>query len=97
MIFARKRSRATRNRAPVASNGSQPDSARDSRPVPRDSRPVSVVPEELIAARAYEKWQMRGCPMGQDGLQDWLAAKAELEEERLSWAAPEPDDRARGV
>jgi hypothetical protein len=88
MVFSRKRSQAMRQRA--STPPPPPDQYSD--PVR-----VSVVPEELIAARAYEKWQLRGCPMGQDGLQDWLAAKAELEEERLSWAAPEPSDRLRGV
>ena len=57
----------------------------------------SDLPEELIAARAYEKWQLRGCPMGQDGsAQDWYAARAELEAERLNWAAPQAGDAERG-
>jgi len=38
---------------------------------------------ERIAARAYEKWQQRGCPIG-DSEQDWYAARAELEHEVLS-------------
>jgi hypothetical protein len=38
-------------------------------------------PRELIAERAYEKWQQRGCPRD-DGRGDWLAALAELEAER---------------
>lgn len=58
----------------------------------------SDLPEELIAARAYEKWRLRGCPMGQEGSeQDWYAARAELEAERLGWAAPQADDAQRGV
>jgi hypothetical protein len=58
----------------------------------------SDLPEELIAARAYEKWQLRGCPMGQEGSdQDWHAARAELEAERLSWAAPQAGDAERGA
>jgi hypothetical protein len=59
--------------------------------------PSTDLPEQLIAARAYEKWQRRGCPMGQDAAQDWYAARAELEQERLGWAAPTPGDRERGV
>jgi hypothetical protein len=35
--------------------------------------------------------------MGQDSALDWHAARAELEEERLNWAAPEPSDRERGT
>jgi hypothetical protein len=56
----------------------------------------SDLPEELIAARAYEKWQRRGCPEG-DGMQDWYAARAELQEERLRFAAPRPGDKDRGI
>ncbi|MEY4582569.1 MAG: hypothetical protein RL701_7272 [Pseudomonadota bacterium] len=41
------------------------------------------LPEELIAARAYEIWQSRGCPMGQDSVSDWLAARTQLERERV--------------
>lgn len=55
------------------------------------------LPETLIAARAYEKWVRRGRPMGQDAAQDWFAARADLEQERLGWAAPQPSDRERGV
>jgi hypothetical protein len=62
----------------------------------QDASP-SDLPEELVAARAYEKWQLRGCPMGHDGSQDWFAARNELELERLNWAAPQPDDALRGV
>jgi hypothetical protein len=35
-------------------------------------------PEEWIRERAYHLWLNRGCPAGED-LQDWFAAKAELE------------------
>jgi hypothetical protein len=34
-----------------------------------------------IAQRAYQRWQARGCPLG-DGREDWLAAEAELRAER---------------
>jgi hypothetical protein len=52
------------------------------------------LPDELVAARAYEIWQRRGSPTGQDTSVDWLAAKSELEQERLGWAAPTSQDRA---
>jgi hypothetical protein len=55
------------------------------------------LPEEIIAARAYEMWQRRGCPMGQDGMSDWFAARSALEHERLNWAAPTSDDRTRNL
>jgi hypothetical protein len=35
---------------------------------------------EVIAVRAYIKWIERGRPLG-DGLEDWFAARAELEGE----------------
>jgi hypothetical protein len=53
------------------------------------------IPDELIAARAYELWQRRGCPMGHDTTEDWYAARAELAQERLGWATPQPADRDR--
>jgi len=59
---------------------------------PESSAPAGI-PDELIAARAYELWQRRGCPMGHAGEQDWHAARSELEQERLGWTAPEPEDR----
>lgn len=66
-------------------------------PSTRRVAPFADLPEELIAARAYEKWRQRGSPMGQDSARDWFAARAELEEERLNWAAPESSDRDRGT
>jgi hypothetical protein len=36
--------------------------------------------EDRIAARAYEKWKQRGCPMG-DSTRDWFAARAEIDAE----------------
>lgn len=53
------------------------------------------VPDELIAMRAYELWQRRGCPMGHDSEQDWHAARAQLERERLGWTQAEPEDREK--
>jgi hypothetical protein len=55
--------------------------------------PANDLPDELIAQRAYELWKRRGCPMGQDSAGDWYAARAELEQERLSWTEPQPGDR----
>jgi len=50
----------------------------------------SEIPTELVACRAYELWQQRGCPLW-DGERDWFAARAELERERAAPLA------ARGV
>jgi hypothetical protein len=54
----------------------------------------SDMPDALIAARAYEMWQRRGSPADHDSTRDWFAAKEELEQERLGWAAPTERDRA---
>jgi hypothetical protein len=55
--------------------------------------PAADIPIELIAKRAFEKWQRRGSPMGHESEQDWFAAREELEQERLSFAAPTSEDR----
>lgn len=70
----------------------QSNTASASATKPESAEPAGI-PDELIAARAYELWQRRGCPMGHAGEQDWHAARSELEQERLGWAAPEPEDR----
>lgn len=36
--------------------------------------------EHAIAVRAYSRWLDRGCPVS-DGLEDWFAARNELEAE----------------
>lgn len=54
--------------------------------------PAASLPEELIAARAYEIWERRGRRPG-EAERDWFAAQKELEQERLGWAAPSADDR----
>jgi len=36
--------------------------------------------DNMIAERAYNRWLARGCPLG-DGLEDWFAARAELQSE----------------
>lgn len=62
-------------------------------PVESSDQTPSAIPDDLIAARAYEIWQRRGCPMGHESEQDWHAARAELERERLGWTQAEPADR----
>ena len=34
-----------------------------------------------IAERAYQRWQERGCPIGDD-MRDWFEAREELSQER---------------
>lgn len=75
---------SSRNRPAATPASSKPDL-----PSPDD------LPDELIAARAYEIWKRRGCPMGQDSERDWHAARAELEAERQGWTEPQPEDRNR--
>jgi len=41
----------------------------------------AMMSEDQIAARAYQKWKERGCPLG-DGKRDWFAALAEIDAER---------------
>lgn len=38
------------------------------------------ITDEQVAVRAYERWMGRGCPHS-DGLEDWVAARRELEAE----------------
>lgn len=38
------------------------------------------IPDDVIAVRAFHKWQARGCPIGDDA-SDWFAAREELEAE----------------
>lgn len=84
MRLSRTRTRSQNPSAPMTS-----EDVSQVRPLPAD------LPEELIRQRAYEIWQRRGCPMGQDGTQDWHAARFELQQERLGWAAPRSSDRDR--
>jgi hypothetical protein len=39
--------------------------------------------QEQIAARAYEKWKLRGCPVGDqsDSTRDWYDASEEVQAE----------------
>jgi hypothetical protein len=105
MRLSKKRSPARASHPPEPRQSGPETTAQPVRSVPNQSKqsskppvaPFADLPEELIAARAYEKWRQRGSPMGQDSARDWFAARTELEEERLSWAAPEPGDRDRGI
>lgn len=103
----------SRKRAQAKPKAVQPSSSAVSQvvpaqlsPVPRDNGTPHIaappqtpadIPEELIAARAYEIWMQRGCPMGQDGAEDWYSAREQLEQERQSWVAPTSSDRTRGI
>ncbi|HWB12750.1 MAG TPA: DUF2934 domain-containing protein [Pirellulales bacterium] len=40
-------------------------------------RPPALPPREIVARRAYQIWQSRGCPDG-TAADDWLQAEAEL-------------------
>jgi hypothetical protein len=44
----------------------------------REIEQAASTEQELIAQRAHEKWQQRGCPIGDDQ-HDWYAAQAEIE------------------
>ncbi|MDX2054632.1 MAG: DUF2934 domain-containing protein [Polyangiaceae bacterium] len=58
----------------------------------RTTSPKEEIQDELVAARAYEKWQQRGCPLWESAL-DWSAARAELEQELETGAAQPPQER----
>ena len=51
-----------------------------------------AIADELIASRAYEKWQQRGCPLG-EAEQDWFAARSELEQELGARPQASPNGR----
>lgn len=53
-----------------------PLGTRASTPTAAGSRPGSVS-RDAIAALAYQKWQQRGCPRGDD-YRDWYEAEKEL-------------------
>jgi Protein of unknown function (DUF2934) len=105
MRLSKKRSPTRASRPPEPRQSGPETTPQRVRSVPNEPErssaprvpPFADIPEELIAARAYEKWKQRGSPMGHDSALDWHAARAELEEERLNWAAPEPSDRERGT
>ena len=45
--------------------------------------PTATISHEAIARLAYQNWQKRGCPIGDDQ-RDWLTAEAELTAEQAS-------------
>ena len=49
---------------------------------------------DLIARRAYERWQARGCPQGDD-LRDWLDAEMEITAAPPSKAQARPGETSR--
>lgn len=53
-----------------------PAATRSSKPAVPASRPGSAT-LEAISALAYQKWQRRGCPIGDD-YRDWYEAEKEL-------------------
>jgi predicted ATP-binding protein involved in virulence len=65
----------------------------DSGEIQAETTSLSEIPNELIAARAYEKWEARGCPLWENE-QDWFAARAELEQERGVPSQPGRAERA---
>jgi Protein of unknown function (DUF2934) len=69
------------NKPTAVKRKTQPALRSVTQPPPKASH--SALTEEQIAARAYEIWQRRGCPLGQDGQCDWYAARAELEQEQV--------------
>jgi hypothetical protein len=54
------------------------------------------VTDAQIAARAYERWIARGCPVS-DGTDDWFAARSEIEAElaRTRASAPRRSPKTR--
>jgi hypothetical protein len=61
-----------------------PEVTRRSSPPPaRSAAAPTPVRDDLaeIAARAYSKWQARGCPIGDDK-RDWFEAQEEVRRER---------------
>lgn len=49
-------------------------------PMAQPVSPMTKIPHEKIAMRAYEKWLKRGCKHG-NHVQDWMEAEAELRTE----------------
>jgi len=47
----------------------------------RKKRLEKAMTNETISIRAYQLWQARGCPEGEDGGADWQAAKDQLVDE----------------
>jgi hypothetical protein len=53
------------------------------------SERLSRLDEEQIAARAYQLWVRRGCPIG-SAEEDWFTARQELESSRNEAMAATP-------
>jgi hypothetical protein len=47
------------------------------------AKSAGAIADSSIAVRAFERWMGRGCPAS-DGVEDWLAARSELEAELAS-------------
>lgn len=52
-----------------------------------EDEPAELDREASIALLAYEKWQARGCPVGDDR-RDWFEAEKEILAARASEATP---------
>ena len=48
----------------------------------------------MIAVRAFERWMGRGCPVS-DGVEDWIAARCELEAEFATRMPRSPKTKAQ--
>ncbi len=49
--------------------------------VPPQAGPTATISHEAIARLTHQKWQKRGCPVG-DEQRDWFEAEAELKAEQ---------------
>jgi uncharacterized protein (DUF697 family) len=79
------------NKRPAALSGEPPQVSNDSEVEPTAAKPTASKPLDQAekAARAYARWQARGCPIGSPE-EDWLEAEEELR-------APEFDHPSEGV
>ena len=59
-----------RNKSPAPAQNSKPAP-------PSPTNGTAALNDQQIAERAYQKWQDRGCPIGDD-LRDWFEAQGEL-------------------
>ncbi len=62
------------------SRTASPMAPQTGKPAAQPTMTQNSVPQEKVAARAYEKWMKKGCKHGQDR-QDWLEAEAEIRAE----------------
>ncbi len=61
---------------------------------PAGTEPVT---DDQIADRAYHIWQSKGCPEGDDGEENWRAAKAQLEAERAACVSVSEQPKTGGL